>query len=72
MFTYNTYKYYCKYIIDEGKQKKMKSSKKLEFNDEVAAFVFKARKPITRQSKKMPEINVELEKIEEHLLFMKN
>ena len=51
--------------FDEGKPKKMKSSKKLEFEDEVAAFVFKPRKPLTRQSKKMQEFNIELGETEE-------
>ena len=35
--------------FDEGKPKKIKSSKKLEFEDEVAAFVFKPRKPLTKK-----------------------
>jgi len=43
----------------------MKSSKKLEFEDDVTTFVFKPRKPLTRQSKKMQESNIELGKIEE-------
>ena len=51
--------------FDEGKPKKMKSSKKLEFEDEVAAFVFNPRKPLTKKSKKMQEFNVELGEIEE-------
>ena len=51
--------------FDEGKPKKMKSSKKLEFEDEVAASVFKPIKPLTRQSKNMQEFNIELGKTEE-------
>ena len=43
----------------------MKYSKKLEFEDKVAAFVFKPRKPSTRQSKNIQEHNIELDKIEE-------
>lgn len=38
---------------DQGKSKKMKPSKKLEFEDDVTTFVFKPRKPLTKQSKKM-------------------
>lgn len=51
--------------FDKGKSKKMKSSKKLEFEDDVTTFVFKPRKPLTRQSKKIQKSNVELGKIEE-------
>ena len=51
--------------FDQGKSKKMKPSKKLEFEDDVIAFVFKPRKPLTRQSKKMRESNIELGRIEE-------
>ena len=43
----------------------MKSSKRLEFEDDVTAFVFKPKNPLTRQSKKIHESNVELGKIEE-------
>ncbi len=50
---------------DQGKSKKMKPSKKLEFEDDVIAFVFKPRKPLTRQSKKIQESNIELERTEE-------
>ena len=31
-----------------GKSKKLKTSKKLDFEDEVSEFVFKPRKPLTR------------------------
>jgi len=51
--------------FDKGKSKKMKSSKKLKFEDDVTAFVFKHRKPLTRQCKKMQKSNIELGKIEE-------
>ena len=50
---------------DKGKSKKMKSSKKLEFEDDVTTFVFKPRKTLTRKSKNIQESNVELGKIEE-------
>jgi len=43
----------------------MKPSKKLDFKDDVTTFVFKPRKPLTRQFKKMQESNIELGKIEE-------
>ncbi len=42
----------------------MKSSKKLELEDDVTTFVFKPRNPLTRQSKKIQESNVELGKME--------
>ena len=48
--------------LDEGKYKKIKSSKKLDFNDEVSEFVFKTRRPLTRNSKKLQGLDVELEK----------
>ena len=35
--------------LDEGKSKKMKSSKKLDFDDEILEFVFKPRRPLTRR-----------------------
>ena len=35
--------------LDEGKSKKIKSSKKLDFNDEISEFVFKPRRPLTRR-----------------------
>jgi len=35
-----------------GKSKKLKTSKKLDFEDEMSEFVFKPRKPLTMQSKK--------------------
>ena len=38
--------------LGEGKSKKMKSSKKLQFDDQVSEFVFKPRRLITRQSKR--------------------
>ena len=31
-----------------GKSKKLKTSKKLDFKDEMSEFVFKPRKPLTR------------------------
>ena len=51
--------------FDQRKLKKVKPSKKLEFEDDVATFVFKPRKPLTRQSKKMQDSNVELKRKEE-------
>jgi len=51
--------------FDQRKSKKVKLSKKLEFEHDVTTFVFKPRKPLTKQSKKMQESNVELERIEE-------
>ena len=51
--------------FDKGKSKKMKPSKKLEFEDDITTFVFKPRKSLTRQSKKMQESNIELGKTEE-------
>lgn len=38
------------YVIEfyQGKSKKMKPSKKLEFEDDVTTFVFKPKKPLTR------------------------
>ena len=39
--------------LDEGKSKKIKSSKKLDFNDEISEFVFKPKRPLTRNSKKL-------------------
>ena len=35
--------------LDEGKSKKIKSSKKLDFDDEISEFVFKPRRPLTRK-----------------------
>ena len=46
-----------------GKSKKLKTSKKLDFEDEVSEFVFKPRKPYTRQSKKMQQLDMEIEQI---------
>ena len=51
--------------MDEGKSKKIKSSKKLDFNDEISEFVFKPRRPLTRNSKKLQGLDVELEKTRE-------
>jgi len=51
--------------FDKGKSKKMKPSKKLEFEHDVTTFVFKPRKLLTKNSKKMQESNIELGKIEE-------
>ena len=48
--------------MDEGKSKKIKSSKKLDFNDEISEFVFKPRRPLTRNSKKLQGMDVELDK----------
>ena len=36
-----------------GKSKKLKTSKKLDFEDEVSEFIFKPRKPLTRKSRKL-------------------
>ena len=46
---------------DEHKQKKAKSVKKLEFEGENVAFIFQARKPITRHAKKFKEGNKEVQ-----------
>jgi len=51
--------------FDQRKLKKVKPSKNLEFEDDVTDFVFKPIKRLTRQSKKMQESNVELERTEE-------
>ena len=34
--------------LDEGKSKKIKSSKKMDFNDDISEFVFKPRRHLTR------------------------
>ena len=49
--------------LDEGKSKKMKSSKKLDFDDDISEFVFKPRKRLARQSKKLQGLDMELETI---------
>ena len=41
--------------LDEHKQKKVKSAKKLEFEGENAAFIFQEKKPLTRHAKKLKE-----------------
>ena len=46
--------------LDEGKSKKMRFSKKLDFDEEISEFVFKPRKPLTKQSKKLQELDMEL------------
>ena len=48
--------------LDEGKSKKMKSSKKLDFDDEISEFVFKPRRPLTRKSKRLQGLDMELDK----------
>ena len=48
--------------LDEGKSKKMKSTKKLDFDDEISEFVFKPRRPLTRKSKRLQGLNMELDK----------
>lgn len=51
--------------LGEGKSKKMKSSKKLQFDDQVSKFVFKPRRPVTRQSKRLQEVEPEVSEIGE-------
>ena len=51
--------------MDEGKSKKMKSSKKLDFDDEISEFVFKPRRHLTRRSKRLQELDMELIKVGE-------
>ena len=46
---------------DDHKQKKAKSVKKLEFEGENAAFIFQARKPLTRHAKKLKEGSKEVQ-----------
>ena len=41
--------------VDENKQKRVKSAKKLEFEGEDATFIFQERKPLTRHEKKLKE-----------------
>lgn len=48
--------------LNEGKYKKIKSSKKLDFNDEISEFVSKPIRPLTRNSKKLQGLDVELDK----------
>ena len=55
--------------LDEGKPKKLKSSKKLDFDDEISKYVFKPRKPLTRKSKKMQETDMDLNKTGEFSNF---
>ena len=50
--------------VDEGKQKKVRSLKKMEFRDEDTEFVFKARNLATRHSKRLQELNAEVEYLE--------
>ena len=47
---------------DEHRQKKAKSTKKLEFEVEDAAFIFQARKHVTRHAKKLKEGSKEVQK----------
>lgn len=41
--------------LGKNKTKKVKSSKKLQFDDQVSEFVFKSRRPVTRHSKRVQE-----------------
>jgi len=45
-------------LIESGKDKdkRVKASKKLKFDDPVDQFVFKARRPITRKFKQIQEV----------------
>ena len=54
--------------VNEGKQKRINSSKKMEFKDEDATFVFQARNPKTRNSKRLKELNAEVEKTNEETI----
>lgn len=55
--------------FDQRKSKKVKPSKKLEFEDDVTTFLFKPRNPLTKKSNNMQESSVELERIEETFDF---
>ena len=44
---------FIKLDIGGRREKKLKTSKMLDFQDEVAEFIFKPRKPSTRHSKKL-------------------
>ena len=56
--------------LDEGKSKKIKSSKKLDFNDEISEFVFKPKRPLTTNSKKFQGLDVELDKLDVKKTFL--
>lgn len=47
----------------------MKSSRKLQFGDQVLEFVFKPRRPITRQLKRLQEVEPEIDETWEILGF---
>ena len=56
----------CKLILLEQmntNRKKVKSAKKLEFEGENVAFVFQARKPLTRHTKNLKENSKEVKKL---------
>lgn len=54
-------------LIKSGKDKtkKIKASKKLNFDDQVAKFVFKPRRPVTRHFKQVQEMQPEASETEE-------
>jgi len=51
--------------LSERKSKNMKSSRKLQLNDQVSKFPFRPRRPMTRQSKRLQEAKPEVSEIGE-------
>ena len=60
--------------VNEPKQKKIKSTKKFDFEGDNVAFFFQARKPLTKHEKKLQgsskdtQVTIELAKVPEKVI----